>query len=45
MPTASRTLAGIELMNMIKKKQLKFTKQIDQNLTLAEQFYRLATVR
>jgi len=44
MHTASRTLAGIELMNMIKKKQLKFTKYIDQNLTPAEQFYRLATV-
>lgn len=41
--TAARTIAGIELMNMIKKKQLKFTKYIDQNLTPAEQFYRLAT--
>ncbi|MEE3322318.1 MAG: IS6 family transposase [Pseudomonadota bacterium] len=45
MHTASRTLAGIELMNMIKKKQLKFTKYRDQNLSPAEQFYRLATVR
>jgi len=44
MHTAARTLAGIELVNMIKKKQLKFTKYIDQNLTPAEQFYRLATV-
>lgn len=44
MHTASRTLAGIELMNMIKKNQLKFTKYIDQNLTPAQQFYRLATV-
>ena len=42
MHTAARTIAGIELMNMIKKKQLKFTKYIDQNLTPAEQFYRLA---
>jgi len=44
MHTAVRTLAGIELMNIIKKKQLKFTKYIDQNLTPAQQFYRLATV-
>jgi putative transposase len=44
MHTAARTLAGIELMNMIKKKQLKFTKYIDQNLTPAQQFYRLATI-
>jgi hypothetical protein len=44
MHTASRTLAGIELMNMIKKKQLKFVRYIDQNLSPAEQFYRLATV-
>lgn len=44
MHTASRTIAGIELMNMIKKKQLEFTKYIDQSLTPAEQFYRLATV-
>lgn len=44
MYTASRTLAGIELMNMIKKRQLKFTKYIDQNLMSAEQFYRLATI-
>jgi hypothetical protein len=29
---------------MIKKKQLKFTKYIDQNLTPAQQFYRLASV-
>ena len=43
MHTATRTIAGIELMNMIKKKQLKFTKYIDQNLTPAEQFYRLAS--
>ena len=42
--TAARTIAGIELMNMIKKKQLKFTKHIDQNLTPAQQFYRLATI-
>ena len=42
--TAARTIVGIELMNMIKKKQLKFTKHIDQNLTPAQQFYRLATV-
>jgi len=42
--TAARTLAGIELMNMIKKGQLTFTKYIDQNLTPAQQFYRLATV-
>ena len=44
MHTAARTIAGIELMNIIKKKQLKFTKHIDQNLTPAEQFYRLASV-
>ncbi len=44
MHTASRTLAGIELMNMIKKKQFNFTKYIDQNLTPAQQFYRLAYV-
>jgi transposase-like protein len=44
MHTAKRTIAGIELMNMIKKNQLNFTKYIDQNLTPAEQFYRLATV-
>jgi putative transposase len=44
MHTAARTLAGIELMNMIKKKQLRFTKYIDQNLTPAQQFYRLAFV-
>ena len=44
MHTAARTIAGIELMNMIKKNQLNFTKHIDQNLTPAEQFYRLATV-
>jgi len=44
MHTAARTLAGIELMNMIKKKQLKFTKHIDQNLTPAQQFYRLVSV-
>jgi putative transposase len=29
MHTAARTLAGIELMNMIKKQQLQFTKHID----------------
>ena len=44
MHTAARTIAGIELMNMIKKNQLNFTKPIDQNLTPAQQFYRLATV-
>lgn len=44
MHTAARTLAGIELMNMIKKQQLKFTKYIDQNLTPAQQFYRLASI-
>ena len=44
MYTAARTLAGIELMHMIKKNQLQFTKYIDQDLTPAEQFYRLATV-
>ncbi len=44
MHTAKRTIAGIELMNMIKKQQLNFTKYIDQNLTPAQQFYRLATV-
>jgi transposase-like protein len=44
MRTAARTIAGIELMNMIKKKQLNFTKHIDQNLTPAQQFYRLASV-
>ena len=42
--TAARTIAGIELMNMIKKQQLNFTKHIDQNLTPAQQFYRLASV-
>ncbi|MCK5384897.1 MAG: DDE-type integrase/transposase/recombinase, partial [Alphaproteobacteria bacterium] len=42
--TAARTIAGIELMNMIKKGQLNFTKHIDQNLTPAQQFYRLATI-
>jgi putative transposase len=44
MHTAARTITGIELMNMIKKKQLKFTKYIDHNLTPAQQFYRLASV-
>lgn len=44
MHSAARTIAGIELMNMIKKNQLKFTKYIDQNLTPAQQFYRLASV-
>lgn len=44
MQTAARTLAGIELMNMIKKQQLRFTKHIDQNLTPPQQFYRLASV-
>ncbi|PCI97804.1 MAG: hypothetical protein COB14_08465 [Alphaproteobacteria bacterium] len=44
MHTATRTIAGIELMNMIKKNQLNFTKHIDQNLTPEEQFYRLATI-
>ena len=39
-----RRIAGIELMNMIQKNQLKFTKYIDQNLTLAQQFYRFATL-
>jgi hypothetical protein len=29
---------------LIKKKQLKFVKYIDQNLSPAEQFYRLATL-
>ena len=43
MHTAARTLAGIELMNMIKKQQLNFTKYADQNLTPAQQFYRLAS--
>jgi len=42
--TAARTIAGIELMNMIKKNQLNFTKHIGQNLMLAQQFYRLATI-
>ena len=42
--TAARTIAGIELMNMIKKNQLKFTKYTDQNLSPAQQFYRLASV-
>ena len=36
--------AGIELMNMIKKKQLKFPKHTDQNLSAPQQFYRLATI-
>lgn len=44
MHTASQTLAGIELMNMIKKKKLKFTKYIDQNLMPVQQSYRLATI-
>jgi len=44
MRNAARTLAGIELMNMIKKQQLNFTKHIDQNLTPPQQFYRLASV-
>ena len=44
MHTAARTIAGIELMNIIKKNQLNFTKYIDQNLTPAEQFYRLASI-
>jgi hypothetical protein len=38
MHTAARTLAGIELMNMIKKNQLNFTKYVDQNLTPAQHF-------
>lgn len=44
MHTAARTIAGIELMNMIKKGQIKFKLRIDQNLTPAQQFYRLATI-
>lgn len=44
MHTATRTIAGIERMNMIKKKQLNFTKYIDQNHTPAEQFYRLESI-
>ncbi len=44
MHTAARTIAEIELMDMLKKNQLNFTKYIDQNLTPAEQFYRLASV-
>ena len=44
MHTAARTIAGIELMNMIKKKQLNLNKHIDPNLTPAQQFYRLASV-
>ena len=44
MHTAARTIAGIELMNIIKKNQLKFTKHSDQNLTPAQQFYRLASI-
>ena len=44
MHTAARTIAGIELMNMIGKHQLNFSKYIDQNLTPAQQFYRLAPV-
>ena len=42
--TAARTIAGIELMNMVKKNKLEFTKHIDKNLTHARQFYRLATI-
>lgn len=44
MHTTARTIAGIELMNMIKKNQLNLNKHIDQNLTPAQQFYRLATI-
>ena len=44
MHTAARTIAGIELMNMIKKKQLNLTEHTNQNLTPAQQFYRLASV-
>ncbi len=40
--TASRTLAGIELMNMIK---LNVTKYSDQNLTPAQQLTRLNNQR
>jgi transposase-like protein len=38
---AARTIAGIELMNMIKKKQFTFPNQ--RNLTPAQQFYYIAT--
>ena len=44
MHTAARTIAGIELMNMIKKKQLNFIKHSDQNLSAPQQFYRLASI-
>jgi len=38
---AQRTLAGIELMHMLKKKQLVVEAR-DEGLTAAEQFYALA---
>ena len=40
--TAARTIAGIELMNMIRKKQ--FTIPNQNSLTSAQQFYYIATV-
>jgi putative transposase len=38
---AERTLAGVELMHMIKKRQLVVAEG-DEGLTAAEQFYALA---
>ena len=44
MHSASRTLAGIELMNMIKKKQFTIPHMTGINLTPAQQFYALAAL-
>jgi transposase-like protein len=40
--TAQCTLAGVELMHMLKKKQLTVTEK-EKGLTMAEQFYPLAS--
>ncbi len=39
---AQSTLAGIELMHMIKKKQMRLEEE-EQGLSAAEQFYALAS--
>ncbi|MCZ6873536.1 MAG: DDE-type integrase/transposase/recombinase, partial [bacterium] len=39
---AQSTLAGIELMHMIKKKQMRLEEE-EQDLSAAEQFYALAS--
>lgn len=44
MHSASRTLAGIELMHMIKKNQFTIPQMTGLNLTPAQQFYALAAL-